>query len=182
MEYCYLFNNYNYFDIMRPKHTKNKRKWVVSILLVFLLIWFVDAKVGGNLKDKFLESKEKITQKVENYNISIQQDPLIAKCIDSFDRCKYIATRKYDVSFKILEIRRFDDEEKAEEYFNIWKGPAQSDLIKELKEKGYYTTVEESLPLVMFFLKVKSWIGEMPRVTICDSDGELLSKSSLLCG
>ncbi len=154
----------------------------VSILLVFLLIWFVDAKVGGNLKDKLLESKEKITQKVDNYNIPIQQDPLIEKCMNSFERCKYIATRKYDVSFKILEVERFDDKEKAVEFFDTWKGYTQFYLYWELREKGYGTTVEESLPLVMFFLKVKGVGGETPRVTICDSDGELLDRSSLFCG
>ncbi len=145
----------------------------VSILLVFLLIWFVDTKVEGNLKDKLLESKEKITQKVDNYNIPIQQDPLILKCIQSFNSCEQIATKKYDWSLSILEIEEFDDIQEAEEFYNTWSG---------LFEFGSYFS-EYDLPYVLIAVKMKGALTQLPTVIVCE-DGELTpaAKSKLMCG
>lgn len=157
------------------------KRWIISIIIVILLIWFVSAASTGkfNVGEKLDDLKEKIASGVDD----TKKDSLISECMDSIKECKYIANRKYDVSFKILETHKFNDEEKAIEFFDIWKGGTQFYLEWELRSKGYGTTIEESLPLVMSFTKIKVDGGEIPTILICDNEGEMLgsSKARLLC-
>ncbi len=118
--------------------------------------------VVGDIKDDVV-----LSQKTNNTN------PSVSKCIQSFNDCKQISTKKYDWSLSILDIEEVDEMEEAKEFYNTWHG---------LFEFGSYFG-EYDLPFVLIAVKMKGRDIQLPTVIVCE-DGELTSaaKSKLMCG
>lgn len=118
--------------------------------------------VVGSVKDNIV-----LSQKTNNTN------PSVSKCIQSFNSCKQISTKKYDWSLSILEIEEFDDIQEAEEFYNIWHGLYEF--------RSYFR--EYDLPYVLIAVKIISPNGQVPTVVVCQ-DGELspAAKSKFSCG
>lgn len=183
----------------------NFKQYIVPVIIAIIIIslfikWSNDGtfeKFGAKLseikqnftsdiKQSKSEIKENIVTKKDEIEelVKPKEDQLLTKCRESFDECRGISTKKYDWSISIIEIEKFEDADKAEEFYNTWSGLTQTDLETEFRIFDYDLNIEDRFPLVLFALKVKGEGGQLPLVAICDKDGELIknSKVQLQCG
>ena len=152
--------------------------WVVVVLIIVGLTVYANPHIFQEIKDNVGDSLNKLNIKNEE-----QGDPLIIKCMDSFNECKYISTSKWDISIYLIEYKKFMDREDAEEFFNKWRG-FQVDLEAELTMLRYSSDIKERFPLVLFATKIQNQQDiTLPLVIICDKSGELVdsSKDQILC-
>ncbi|MFW9877455.1 MAG: hypothetical protein ACFFG0_30585 [Candidatus Thorarchaeota archaeon] len=177
-------------------------KAIISIVIVLLLLFaFMNQeKVVNSITETYEDtnlSKLNPIQISSNFTLfnsnknssskvipSTYEDPLVSKCRASFNSCKEVSTKKYDISISLIEMEKFQDKSKAEEFYNTWKGPLQMGLKYELTGFAYNKDVEDYLPIVLIASKVRGPEGQLPVVLTCNSDGNLISnsKSQLLCG
>ncbi|KKN76078.1 hypothetical protein LCGC14_0374680 [marine sediment metagenome] len=167
MEYCCICYNCNLVGVVMSKQIIYGVIILVIAMSVYGYLFNPEVKdkindVVGSVKDNIV-----LSQKTNNTN------PSVSKCIQSFNSCKQISTKKYDWSLSILEIEEFDDIQEAEEFYNIWHGLYEF--------RSYFR--EYDLPYVLIAVKIISPNGQVPTVVVCQ-DGELspAAKSKFSCG
>ncbi len=151
--------------------------WIVMIVIISGIIIYANPNLVGDVKEKVIQNKDIMSEKAQSnprvITIIENKDDLISGCIKSFNECKSIATRKYDISISLLEIEEFDNKEEAQEFYNTWKG--FFDL---------YSPTDEGYPLVLLALTIQGPQTKMPLVVACNKEVGLIQSSErqLLCG
>ena len=127
------------------------------------------------------DTKESIMGTNSYPSTRADENDLISRCKVSLNKCKDISTRKYDLSMSIIEVKKFNDEVRAVEFYNTWNVflGFNLDTIFALS----HSTIEEQLPFVLIAVSLVREGEKYPVVAICDGNGELNinSKISLLC-
>lgn len=184
--------------------------WTIFTILVVLtwILWFFGydiRDVKSQIKDSFTNVKDDIELDSNSQQKSSvmpssqittpQEDELITKCKASYETCKEVSTQKYGLSISLIKSEKFEDYEKASEFYNTWKGLLQGKLVFQLCSTSFAddsgcwnyqedkTPIEDFFPIVLFAITTKGPQGQLPVVLVCDSQGSLIeeSKNQLLC-
>jgi len=157
------------------------------IIVITWVLWFFNIDIRNlkyAVKDK-IDSMESTSVETKNTQTTANvEDELITKCTNSYNDCVNILTKKYDTPVTVLKKEKFSNKDDASNFYNTWKGLAQTNLILEygLLEGG--NNIDNDFPMVLFALKLRGAGGSIPMVIMCNKNGELLksSKMSLACG
>ena len=114
---------------------------------------------------------------------SITKDSLMLQCENSFNECKDIAERKYDLSISLIEKEKFEDSEKAQEFYKTWEGFNQLDLLYSITKSYREEELDNEMPIVIFAIKINTKEIQRPLVIVCNKNGSLTgsSKYELSC-
>lgn len=112
-----------------------------TIFVVFMILTWVLWFFGYDIRDVKYKVKDAFTDinartnagqlSSSSQNNDAKEDTLITKCIQSFDSCKDIATKKYDQSITLIEVEKFETKDKANDFFNTWSGLTQSNDLEQ---------------------------------------------------
>ena len=159
--------------------------WIIVGVVIFMIVYILLTN-PSTITNFFESTKGKLSNSsLGNNKVQVQVDPLVSNCTTSLNTCKDILNKKYGASFSIIEKEKFDDNDKAKEFYTTWKGILQVDLDTSLGlYTNFNTSIESNYPLVIFALKVRGQEGQTPLVAICDKSGEItkFTKQQLLCG
>ena len=151
-----------------------------SIMIVASLIvsMTVNPIIYTNLKNRVVN--------IFKSPVPTSKDALTEKCVESFEQCKQVYEKKYEISMSIVEAKRVDNLSAGNDFYNTWKGLTQIGL-----ESEYNSTLdpgeklkESDFPLVLFAITFRGKEGLVPYVVVCDNQGNLIqySKTILSCG
>lgn len=156
-------------------------KGVIGWLFIFVIgSIIVSAILDPSILNDIGNRIRTFTGSVSQNSVLAEQDSLISQCLKSFNECEKITETKYDsVYITLIKAEKFEDENNAQTFFDMWKGPTQM-----YRYDFYWSNIQYQYPLILIAAKIKGPIGETPLVIPCDKEGQLLagSKSILLCG
>ena len=116
----------------------------------------------------------------------ITEDSLTAKCLTSFNQCKQVYEKKYEISMSVVEAKKVLNLSAGNDFYNTWKGINQTGLESEYNYNlGVGEKLDESsFPIVLFAITLRGKEGLVPYVAVCNKEGNLIqySKTILSCG
>ena len=151
-----------------------------SIMIVASLIvsMIVNPIIYTNLKNRVVG--------IFKSPVSTTKDALTEKCVESFEQCKQVYEKKYEISMSIVGVNKVHNLSAGNDFYNTWKASTQMGL-----ESEYNSNLpvgerlnDTNFPLVLFAITLRGKEGLAPYVAVCDNQGNLIqySKTVLSCG
>ena len=158
----------------RKKYHQNKEiikqiAWIVVGAVIFMAIYSLWTNPS-----LITEFKESMQSSLKLFSSNSEQDPLIRKCMESFDQCKNIGENKYEMNIKLQDQSKFQNISEAEIFFKMW-----SDVRQGMGIKWYIS--QQDLPIVLFATKINIKDDDQestyPYVVFCNSKGQIIDKT-----
>ncbi|MBU0962569.1 MAG: hypothetical protein KKD48_01550 [Nanoarchaeota archaeon] len=142
------------------------------IFLIIYSIWFSPQNIGS-FYEKLKSSVQTNTQQIK------QQDSLMTSCLNDINQKLNILKQKYDANVWILEYKKFETNEEAKEYLDMWGFSTYTILIFE-DIKAINEDYLEFNHLVIVLIKSRADLLEGPIIQtsplVC-VDGKLTESS-----